>query len=365
MKKFTALFLLLSLILCACGAQPGETTVPPTTQVPTTAPAEEAPTTIPATEAPTEMPTEPPESFTNPLTGEVLEEAMDSRSFAVTINNVPGAMPMYGVSKADLFFEMFVNDYCTRGLAMYADIREVGAVGSVRSLRYNFTDLCEVYDAIVAHASGSSQVMADLSASGVPNVNVESEGSGYYFRDQNRIAEGYPWEHCLFVKGADILAYAEGKGTRVTRERDADYGLSFIPDGTPDGERAEKIAINLKHDGASKLTGMEYSAEEGKYLFHQFGQAMYDGWEKQNIYFENVIVMLCTVNNDGVYHVAELVGSGDGYFACGGKLIPIRWSHESMGAPILFTLTDGTPLQLGVGSSYVAIAPLNSTIEYE
>ena len=368
MKKYIAMFLLLSLLLCGCGAEPAETTVPPTTQMADTEPVTEAPvtqpTTQPATEPATEAPTEPV-VYTNALTGEILEAPMDSRSFAVTINNIPGAMPMYGVSKADLFFEMFVNGYCTRGLAMFADIREVSAVGSIRSLRYNFTDLCQTYDAIVAHASGSNQVMADLRASGVPNINVEGEGSGYYFRDQNRLNAGYAWEHCLFAKGQEIRDYAESKGLRVTRDENADYGLRFAQDGTPEGETAEKVTIHMKHDGATKTTVMVYSHDEGSYQFQQYGKAVYDDAEKQYIYFENVIVMLCKVRNEDVYHVAELVGSGEGYFACGGKIIPIRWTHESMDVPILFTLTDGTPLQLGVGSSYIAIAPLASVVEFE
>ena len=91
---------------------------------------------------------------------------------------------------------------------------------------------------------------------------------------------------------------------------------------------------------------------------------IYAAFREQDVCFENVIVMFCNVYNDGVYHVAELVGSGEGYFACGGKLIPIRWHHENMEDPITFTLTDGTPLRLGVGNSYIAIAPLTSTVEW-
>ena len=358
MKRIMFL-LILCLALWGCGAE-----IPPeTTAAPTTVPITEAPTTMPPTEAPTEAPTEPP--ATNPLTGEVPEEPNNSRIFAVTINNIPGAMPMYGVSKADLFFEMFVNDYCTRGLALYADISEVSAVGSVRSLRYNFTDLCQTYDAIVAHASGSNQVMQDLYRSGVPNINVENEGSGYHFRDQSRLNSGYAWEHCLFVRGPEIQSYAQGKGLRVTREENVDYGLLFTEDAAPEGEKAETVTIHLKHDGITKTTVMEYDAEAGKYLFCQFGKTMHDAAEDRDIYFENVIVMLCDVRNDGVYHVAELLGSGEGYFACGGSLIPIRWSHQSMDEPILFTHEDGTPLELGVGSSYIAIAPMKSTVEWE
>ena len=374
MKKLTALFLILSLILCGCAGKPAETTTPGTegvTEAPTTAPATEVPTEVPTdavtevpTEAPAEAPTEPP-VFRNPLNGEILEAPMEGRAFAVTINNVQAAMPMYGVSKADLFFEMFVNDYCTRGLALFSDIRQVSAVGSVRSMRYNFTDLCQIYDAVAAYASGSSQVLSDVAASGIDHISVESEGSGYYFRDESRRNAGYAWEHTLFVKGPEIREYARQKGIRMESRKET-YGLNFTEDGTPaGGETANEITIRLKHDGVTKKTFMRYDAEQGAYLFHQFDQVMYDGAEKQNIYFENVIVIFCAVHNESVYHVAELTGSGEGFFACGGKIIPIRWSRERAEDPISFTLADGTPLLLGVGSSYIAIAPLTSYIEYK
>ena len=369
MKKTISLLLVLSLLLCGCASQPAETTAP-STEAPieaATVPAEvstEEPTTVP-TEAPTEAPTEPP-APTNPLTGEVLEAPSDSRTFAVTINNVPGAMPMYGVSKADLFFEMFVNDYCTRGLALFSDIREVSSVGSVRSLRINFSELCKTYDAIVVHAGGRTHVLEHMRQLGVPNIAVETYAGDYYFRDQGRVNAGYAWEHCLFIKGAETRSFAESRDIRVTREENADYGLLFREDGTPaEGEDAAVITINLKQDSITKSTVMKYSPDQGSYLFHQYGDAMYDAAEKQNIYFENVIVMFCTVENEGVYHIADLIGSGDGYFACGGKIIPIRWEHESLDSPILFTLSDGSPLELGVGSSYIAIAPMTSSMEWE
>ena len=81
--------------------------------------------------------------------------------------------------------------------------------------------------------------------------------------------------------------------------------------------------------------------------------------------FENVFVILTKVTNDGVYHVADLDGSGEGYFACGGKIIPIQWHHESETDTITFTLTNGNPLIQGIGNSYIAIAPTASTVSYE
>ena len=366
MKKVFALMLVLSLLLCGCTSQPAGTTAPTTVPTEATVPTIEMPTEEPTTaptEEPTTAPTEPP-VIRNPLNGKVLEEPMTSRNFAVVINNVPAAMPMHGINQADIFFEMFVNDYCTRGLALFSDISQVDAVGSIRSLRYNFTDLCQVYDAVVVHASGSSQVLDDLAHSGVPNL---SAGEGEYaYRDQARINAGTAWEHCLFIKGQATRDYAENRGIRVTRDAGADYGLCFSEDGTPaDGQDAATVTINLIHDGVKKQTIMEYDEEKGGYLFHQFGKLMQDGATQEPITFENVIVMFCTVENQSVYHVADLSGSGEGYFACGGKIIPIRWECQGQNVPITFTLADGTPLELGVGSSYIAIAPLTSTVQYE
>lgn len=373
MKKFVALLMALCLIFGGCAGTGGEAD----TQVPTTAPVTEAPTTVPVTQAPTEAPaTEPPTEEpteaptepalpTNPFTGETLEAPLESRPFAVSINNVQGAMPLHGVSRADIFFEMFINDYCTRGLAIFSDLSQVDHVGSVRSLRYNFTDLSRIYDAVVVHAGGSEQVMNDLKNRGVNNVNVAYGGSGYYYRDQGRLDAGYALEHTMMIRGAQTVDYAESRGTRVTGDPEKDYGLRFRQDGTPEGQEATRININLVHGPITKKTVMEYSADEGKYQFCQYGKAMYDPAEKQNICFENVIIMMCYVYNDGVYHVADLVGSGEGFFACGGKIIPIKWVHEKMEDPIRFMLEDGTPLELGVGNTYIAIAPLTSSVEFQ
>jgi len=375
MKRLFSLMLALCLILAGCGGgqtetQPATTTAPVTeipteapTEAPTTAPAE---TTEPAVTDPTEAAKVTDPAMVNPLTGETLEEPCNSRVFAVTINNVPPALPHYGVVEADLFFEMFVNGLATRGLALYADISKVGAVGSVRSMRLNFTDICQAYDAIPAYASGSETVLKDLSRSGIPGISVESEAADYYFRDQDRLNANYAWEHVLFVKGAEMVKYAEKKGMRVTRDEEKDFGLSFTENGMPEGgEAAATITIDMKYGSVTKTNKMIYDAESGLYIYNQYGSEMKDGITGEKVGFKNVIVMLCKVYDYDVYHVAELLTSGEGYFACDGQLIPILWSRESDTDPFHFTLTDGTPLELGIGSSYICFAPRQSDVYWE
>lgn len=375
MKRLFSLLLVLCLLLAGCGGkadvQPA-TTEAPVTEDPTEATTEATvpKTTEAPTEAPTEASTEPVQvsdpAMINPLTGETLEEPCNTRIFAVTINNVPPALPHYGVGDADLFFEMFVNGLATRGLALYADMTKVNSVGSVRSMRMNFTDICQAYDAIPVYAGGSSLILGDLSASGIKGISVESEAADYYFRDDSRLDAGYAWEHVLFVKGAETVKYAEKKGIRVTRDSEKDFGLDFTENGMPEGgEAAATVTIDMRYGSVTKTNKMIYNADTGLYIYNQYGSDMKDGITGQKEGFKNVIVMLCDVYNIEQYHVATLIGSGNGYFACDGQLVEIQWTRENDSDPFHYTLTDGTPLELGIGSSYICFAPKQSDVRWE
>ena len=375
MKRVLPVLMVLALLLCACGSP--EPTTPPTqptaaptaapTQAPTAAPTA-APTTPPTeapTAAPTEPPTEPPTEaptveptvaptedpvqFRNPLNGTPLEEAYVGRVFAVTINNVGAALPHRGVSQADILFEMFINDYSTRGLALFSNVEEVSTIGSVRSTRYNFTDLAMAYDLILCHASASQAVLNDMYAQGVDQMNVDSE-IGY--RDYQRY-ETYAWEHCLFVRGTDLIKAAQSRKFDLEKTGH-DYGMLFAADGTPvGGENASEVEIVFTLFGHYKTSKMKYDVTTGKYNFHQFSkeELMIDEAYDQPEAFTNVIVILAPTENDGVYHVADLYGEGEGYYACGGKIVKIKWVHEGEYDPFTFFLEDGTPLRQGEGSS--------------
>lgn len=368
MKRFLPLLLVFCLLLCGCNAEP-EQTEPST--VPTTEATKPAETTQPVetTQAPVETtaPATEPEAtvsaYRNPLNGEPLEAPYTGRIIASTIDNVPPALPHHGISQADLFFEMFVNDYCTRGLAFFSNAGEVESIGPIRSLRYNFTDIALGFDAVLNYASGSDGPIEYIRRSGLDNISVD-EGN-YAYRDNDRYKkEGYNWEHTMFAKGQSLLDGAKQRGYDIEMTG-LDFGLHFTEDGTPtDGQTVTEIEIIYTHKGRTKDSVMKYDSETGKFVFWQYGEEQIDENNGAPEAFRNVIVMLAPVKNDGVYHVADLTGSGEGYFACGGKVIPILWSHENAEDHYNFTLTDGTPLELGVGSSYVGIVPTGSPVNF-
>lgn len=363
----TVLCVLLTLSLLLAGCAPGE--APQLTEE-TARTTEPAPTEAPteATEEPTEAPTEPEPRYTNPLTGESMDAPQERRIVSISIGNTGDAMPTYGLNQADLVFEMYVNHMITRLMAMYTDPTDVPAIGSIRSHRYLFTDLAISYDTIAAHAGGSNIVMRDANRSGVDHMNIDTGSSTYYsFRDGSRYHSGYLWEHCLFANGAGLYELAQSKGYSTDFDRTKDYGLKFAEDeALTEGETANTVTLTFQLSGHSKKTVMNFNPETGLYEFTQDNRAMVDGNTGENVSFRNVFVILANTWTDGdAYQISDIVGTGDGFFACDGYMIPIRWVRRQEGDVFTFTLEDGTPLLQGVGRSYLAIAPLLSTVTAE
>ena len=361
MSKNSKLILLISLLVLLVIAAavlfllPGKESAPAPT---------EAPTAV-STEASTEAPTEAPLIYRNPLTGELLDAPATSRAFAFSINNQSDALPHVGTQEADILFEMYVNGYMTRCLALYTDLSKVDTIGSIRSMRYNFTDIACSYDAVAVYSGGSDEVLNDMKSSGVDSIYAEVSGGDYYYRDQGRKSSGYSSEHCLFVKGPEVKAFAESQGISVTQDPNKNYGLTFgETSSAAGGEDAAKVRITFNLYDNYKITEMIYDQESGLYIYNQYGKEMKDAIYKEKEGFRNVIVVFANVTNKGVYHVADLEGEGKGYFACDGKIIPIRWSRAGDSDTFHFTLEDGTPLIQGVGSSYIALVPLKSSVKW-
>ena len=364
MKKWIALLLAMSIcILCAaCGGEKApETTNAPAVNTPATeAPATDIPATEDTTEAPAventeEAPADNEVLYTNPFTGEVLENPITTRPVVVSISNIPDALPHRGVYGADILFESFVNGSIVRCLALYGDITGVPSIGSTRSARPIFVDIATHYNAFYAHAGGSDYTNQLLYK--IDNMNVDNANDvGYAYRDEAR-HKASSWEHCLFIRGNELMNHIiHNKNVDMAQDPNANFGLQFVEDGTPaDGETANSISITLKYSSNVKETIMVYNADTGLYEYHQYGKAMIDEYTGEPEAFTNVIVMYTKMSYREGYHIADFVAGGNGYYACGGKIIPITWKCAGEDQPFTFYTTDGEVLNMGVGTSYIAM----------
>lgn len=360
MKKLTALMLVLALLLCGCGAKQEPATEPTVATTAATEPTTE-PTTVPTTEPPV---------YIHPLNGSELSEPFTGRIFANTISNIRDALPHVSVNEADVLMEMFVNGSVVRCLALFSDLSDVEAIGSTRSTRPMFNDICEHYDAVLTHAGGTGTALRNADEHGITHYNVDSLmrkeeplKAGTAYRDK----EYKHGEHNLFSIGPGIMAYAESEGVQISGLPERDYGFLFEEDGTPaNGEAADTVTILIKYNSTKKETVMEYDAESGRYVYWQYGDMMVDQITEEPETFRNVVTMFVpmTTMKHG-YHVADFNAGGTGYYACGGKIIPMTWTCSGDKEPFRFFTEDGEPLPFGAGNTYIAISSDAGSVTWE
>ena len=310
--------------------------------------------------------------YRHPLNGEPLEEPWTGRATAYVINNIEDCLPQYGISKADFIFELETEGGITRLLAVFSDLQDAGTIGPVRSARTFFNSISKSFDAPIAHCGGSVRGIRgyhDLTGSKISDwahLNAQTYEGTYFFRDYTRYNSGVAWEHCLFTDGEKSLALLNKLGYNTVNEEGTDYGYRFADDAAVDGEIAAQITVNFKW---WKTTTLTYNAKTGLYEADQYGYNHIDGQSGETLAYKNVFVLYTnqTGKHDGTYTRSyyDLIGSGEGHYAIGGEIIPIKWSREDLDSPFVYTLEDGTLLTLGVGMSYVGIVDDSKVATYK
>lgn len=380
MKRiFCLMFALLMVLLCAC--HPGEQPTPSSSAspAPTPTPSASQPVTPPPSETPqpSEAPTpspspseEPPVELTypNPLTGLPMEEdTANQKPVAVMLNNIKAAMPQQGNSQADIIYEVLAEGGITRMVGIYHDVSDLGIVGSVRSARLYFWDLALGHDAIFVHAGGSPEFYDTKDARGLSTVDGVNgyyayATTGLFWRDRERI-EGkyYAYEHSLLTSGEKLTEILTQRGEFGPHKDGYTYKMNFAANATPAG--GENCAAVIVPFSNSKSTTFRYDRDSRLYMAEQYGGAMIDGNDNSQIAVSNVIILKtsCTVVDDAGRMKIDL-SSGEGWFACGGKVIPITWKKGNCDQQLRYYTMDGKSLTLEQGKSYVCIIPLTRDI---
>ncbi len=359
MKRLLALTLTVSLLLTGCRL---------------TASADDSASTAPSTAPPTAPPaTEPTVSYQHPLTGEPLDAPYTGRCVAVVINNIRQAQPLYGIAEADILYEVMAEGggSITRCLAVYSQIGKAEKIGSIRSARTYLVDLARAHNAVFVHCGGSEYSLEELDELDYDAINEYYNGS-FFYRDQERYASGYAWEHTLFASGKNILACIAKKQFPMESQYESAVCPVFAKDPTPAGERAHQIEVRFNPNG--KATIMTYSPQSGCYYGEQrwrngteysYTEPLADEGSQELVSYRNVLALFVPTTTDGYRVFTEQTGTGNGYYACGGSIVPILWHRESLDQPFTYTLTDGTPLVQGIGKTYIAVLPEGSPVTYE
>ncbi len=314
--------------------------------------------TVPETEA--SLP-----SGLNPLTGvsDCSEAAAGKRPIAVMVSNIEIAYPQYGLSDADLLFEMPVEGGVTRMMAMYADYTDVPDVCSVRSCRYYYPKVASGYDAVYCHW-GSEQTFAPET---LRELGIDCLDGGrlmntiLFYRDPERVGV-YSSEHTGYLRGAEIPAALEAYHIRLESVQ-TEPAMQFLEEPRTPSEPCR--GVNLWFSNSS-ITGFRYSEKAQLYRMSHNGEHQMDGKTDERLSFKNVLVLQTTVGSlqeDGYLKRVELTG-GSGYYLTQGARESIRWEKPGDAEPFRFYAMSGEELTVNAGSSYIGIIGNGRTLEF-
>lgn len=304
----------------------------------------------------------------NPLTGLPMEpEYEQNRPAAVMLNNLKKAQPQLGVSMADIIYEVPAEGGITRMLGVYQTLDGVGNLGSIRSARPYYIELAMGHDALYVHAGGSPEAYQDLKSwkvDYIDGVNGSASQSAVFWRDPER-KKNKGYEHSLLASGETIQSFWDNSKYPKTHQDDYSYPQTFTDDPLTGGTAAEHIKLYY----TSYKTGLfDYDAETGKYLVSQYQAPYVDGNTGEQVGVTNLLILetsISAISGDTAGRLkVRTTGEGEGTLYRSGQCIPIHWSRSNRDVPFSYTTSDGQPLALGRGNSYVClINPGSSRVE--
>lgn len=292
------------------------------------------------------------------LTHELIDENLkNQRPVAIMVDNEKIALPHYGLTQADVVYEMvnsMENGRITRLMCLVKDWEKIEQFGSIRSTRPTNVMLASEWNAVLCHDGGPFYIDEYLSA---PYAYHLSGGF-------TRVNNGKSREYTEYVCTGDLKSRIESSsfGTEYDQYYNGSH-FKFAKDGETvelaDGTDAAKIELPFPHN-SSKL---DYKEEDGLYYYSEYGSAHLDPQNgNAQLSFKNVILQKAAITqlDENGYMVYNIVGSGDGYYITNGKAEPVTWKKASNEARTIYYDASGNEVTINTGKTYIAIVPADS-----
>ena len=281
----------------------------------------------------------------------------NQRPVAIMVDNEKIALPHYGLTQADVVYEMVnstANGRITRLMCLVKDWEKLDQFGSIRSTRPTNVIFASEWNAILCHDGGPFYIDEYLAQPFAYNLN-----GGF-----SRVSNGKPREYTEYICKGDLESRIEKSS--FGKEYDGYYNgdhFKFASEASPvelkDGVTAEKIELPFPHNSSQ----LEYNDKDGLYYYSEYGKAHIDP-ENDNaqLCFKNVIIQSANMNqlDEHGYMVYDVVGSGDGYYITNGKAEPITWKKSCIEDLTVYYDKNGDEITVNTGKTYIAIVPSDS-----
>lgn len=278
----------------------------------------------------------------------------NQRPIAVMVDNDERALPHYGLSEADVVYEMMnstANNRITRFMAVYKDWKNIDRIGSIRSTRSTNPMLAAEWNAVLIHDGGPYYI----------NTYLNQPWARHLSGSFSRIKNGKATEFTEYVSKGEVSKRlkAAGYSESYDKYKNADathfnFGAVNLSYGLP----ATSVSIPFPHNKAQ----LKYNAKTASYDYYEYGKIHQDAEDKATLSFTNVIlqdVTFAQLDKNG-YLVYNVIGEGLGYYMTGGYTIPIKWSKASETDITRFYDSTGKEITINAGKTYIGLVPSDS-----
>jgi len=338
--------------ISACGKNANAPVDVPTQTPPaaTTTPGPGAEQTPAATSpAPGEEPAE--ELVFNP---DFKEPDSNIRPVAVMIDNQGDrVLPQGGIIQAQIIYEIIVEYNISRYMALFWDTMP-DMIGPVRSSRHYFLDYVLEYDAVYTHAGGSTYAYKDIPKLKIQNIDYISDGSAFW----DLTTDVRNWQD-TYTSRERIENYIAKKKYRTEPQKTFPFTYHEQFTVAENGTAAEDVYIKFDTSKGSSDCEFIYNPETRMYDRLRMGKPHMERNTGEQVKAANIIIlqMAAPVIENDPYGCRDLknIGSGNGYFITGGKMIPVKWSKTARDAQTQITAEDGSPIVLNRGQTWIEI----------
>lgn len=305
----------------------------------------------------------------NPLTGLVTDPAMlERRPIIVKVQNVPReSRPQWGLSKADIVYEYYIEYGDTRFAAVFYG-QDADQVGPVRSARHIDIHLIRMYKAVFLFGGAYEDLLEQLLGADF-GYRVIREGP-------NTIPALYRYEpagsNYLMADTTEVPGILEKYG--IDNSPQDVSGMKF--DLSIPGEGVEADQVFVRFSGGM-YNYWDYDPGSGRYL--RFSETdndiartnptyapLFDRLTGKQIAVENVVILLAQYSHvDGLEEVfdVDLLGNGKAYLARDGLLFQVNWQRVQALDVLTMVNNDGEPFPLKPGQTWFEVLGITSQAE--
>lgn len=308
-------------------------------------PQPEARTEEPVAEAPK------PTTEASHLTGLQVQPEVNTRSaIGVMIENSPDARPQSGLKDAGVVYEAVVEGGITRFLAVFQDTNPE-SVGPVRSVRPYYLDFLAPYNAAIMHVGGSGEALAQIRSQGFKDLDRK----GAYWRESSRYAP-----HNAYTSLPKLREIEQQAGfTPATYEGLVRGG----EDQAAAAVTARAITVNMSNS-ANYTVNYEFDPATNTYKRSVGGKPHMDAGSNTQLSPKVLVVPVIPRSQSGIYSVYAVNGSGKVLVFQNGTVTEGTWSKSERSSQFKFTGSDGQPLKLAPGQTWITLAATANNVSY-